>query len=134
MTSQRVARVLVIDDEPLIAESVRLVLADEFDVASTTDPAGALARLTSGESYDVILCDVMMPGMNGIELRNRVHAVNPELASRIVLMTGGIAMPSVQSLLERVPNTVLTKPFDFASLRDFIRRRSLEVVGRLARS
>jgi CheY-like chemotaxis protein len=134
-TSPRVPRVLVVDDEPLIAESMRLVLSDDFDVTSTTDPADALARLTSpsGEGFDVILCDVMMPKMNGVELRNRVHAVNPELAARIVLMTGGIQVANVQMMVESVPNVVLTKPFDFDSLRDFIRRRALEVVGRLAR-
>lgn len=120
-TTQRVLRVLVVDDEPLVAESMRLVLSDEFDVASMTDPALALASLTSGNSYDVILCDVMMPNMNGVELRNRVHAYDPEIAARIVFVTGGILMEKVHQLLETVPNLVLAKPFDFASLREFIR-------------
>jgi CheY-like chemotaxis protein len=124
-TSQRVARVLVVDDEPLVAEAIRLVLSDEFDVTSTTDPADALARLTLDDSYDVILCDVMMPTMNGVELRNRVHAANPELASRIVLMTGGILMSKLRQMLEGVPNLVFTKPFDFAGLRDLVRRLTL---------
>lgn len=120
-TTRRVLRVLIVDDEPFVAESIRLVLADEFDVTSMTDPAQALASLTSGDSYDVILCDVMMPNMNGVELRNHVHAHDPELAARIVLVTGGILMEKVHQLLETVPNRVLAKPFDFASLREFIR-------------
>jgi CheY-like chemotaxis protein len=124
-TGQRVARVLVVDDEPLVADAIRLVLSDEFDVTSTTDPADALARLTSDDSYDVILCDVMMPAMNGVELRNRVHAANPELASRFVLMTGGILLSNLRQMLESVPNLVFTKPFDFAGLRDLIRRLTL---------
>lgn len=124
-TTRRVLRVLVVDDEPFVAESIRLVLSDEFDVTSMTDPAQALASLTSGNSYDVVLCDVMMPNMNGVELRNRVHAHDPELAARIVLVTGGILMEKVHQLLETVPNRVLAKPFDFASLREFIRRCAL---------
>lgn len=124
-TTSRVARVLVVDDEPLVAESMRLVLADEFDVTSMTDAAEALGRLTSGDWYDVILCDVMMPTMNGVELRNRVHAHDPALASRIVFITGAILLEKVHVLLESVPNAVLAKPFDFAALRDFIRRRTL---------
>ncbi len=123
-TTQRVLRVLVVDDEPLVAESIRLVLADEFDVTSMTDPALALASLTSGHSYDVILCDVMMPEMNGVVLRDRVHAYDPELAARIVFVTGGLLMEKVHQLLEAVPNLVLAKPFDFASLREFIRGRA----------
>ncbi len=123
-TNRRVARVLVVDDEPLVAQSIRLVLADEFDVTSTTDAAEALILLTSGAWYDVVLCDVMMPKMNGVDLRNRVHAVNPELAACIVLMTGGILVTNIAEMLESVPNMVITKPFDFASLREFIRRRA----------
>ena len=124
-TTQRVARVLIVDDEPLVADSLRLVLADEFDVSSTTDPTEALAWLTAGDWYDVILCDIMMPRMNGVELRNHVHADNPALAARIVFVTGGILMASIHQMLEGVPNLVLTKPFDFAGLRDFIRRRTV---------
>lgn len=124
-TTGRVLRVLVVDDEPLVAESIRLVLADEFDVTSMTDPAQALASLTSGNSYDVILCDVMMPKMNGVDLRNRVHAYDPELAARIVFMTGGILVEKIHQLLATVPNHVLAKPFDFASLRELIRRCAL---------
>jgi len=45
--------------------------------------------------------------------------------ARIILMTGGILMSSVRQLLESVPNSVIAKPFDFAALRDLIRRRSL---------
>lgn len=123
-TTQRIARVLVVDDEPLVAESVRRVLAEEFDVSSTTDALEALARLTCGDWYDVVLCDVMMPKLNGVQLRDRVHAQYPELAARIILVTGGIVVPSVEQMLERVPNLVLTKPFDFAGLRDFIRSRA----------
>jgi CheY-like chemotaxis protein len=123
-TTPRVGRVLVVDDEPLIAESLRLVLSDEFEVTTATHVADALARLTSGDWYDVVLCDVMMPGISGVELRSRVHAERPELAERFVFMTGGILMPSVQRMLERIPNVVLTKPFDFPALRELIRRRA----------
>lgn len=123
-TNRRVARVLVVDDEPLVAQSIRLVLADEFDVMSTTDAGDALTLLTSGAWYDVVLCDVMMPKMSGVDLRNRVHAVNPELAASIVFMTGGVLVPNIAEMLESVPNMVIAKPFDFASLREFIRSRA----------
>jgi CheY-like chemotaxis protein len=124
-TTPRIGRVLIVDDEKLLAETLRRVLCDEFDVNLTTDPAEALRWLTSGDWYDVILCDVMMPTMNGVELRNRVHATRPDLACRIVFVTGGITWAHVRKLLESVPNTVLAKPFDFPALRDLIRRRTV---------
>jgi CheY-like chemotaxis protein len=122
-TIPRRARVLVVDDERLVAESLRLVLSEEFTVTATTDPEHALARITAGETFDVILCDVMMPIMTGVELRNRIERVFPEQAARIVFVTGGIVIPEVRALLERVPNAWLEKPIDIEGLRELIRRR-----------
>ena len=122
-TRQRPARVLVVEDEVVVAESVRLVLSSEFEVAVSTRPEEALARLRRGETFDVILCDVMMPGMNGVELRDGVDQFAPEQAARIVFITGGMPMPHVRELVERVPNTCLEKPLDFEGLRELIRRR-----------
>jgi CheY-like chemotaxis protein len=122
-TVPRRARVLVVDDERLVGESLRRVLADEFAVTATTDPEQALTWITTGESFDVILCDVMMPVTNGVQLRNRIDAIAPDQAARIVFVTGGIVLPEVQSLLERVPNAWLEKPIDVEGLRELIRRR-----------
>lgn len=116
-------RVLIVDDELLVAESLRRILSDEFEVAATSAPTMALAWLTSGNWYDVILCDVMMPGMNGVELRERVERAAPEMAARFIFMTGGLLLPRVQALLENTPNLVLAKPFDYGALRELIRRR-----------
>jgi CheY-like chemotaxis protein len=118
------ARVLVVDDEPLILEAIRTVLSKDFAVAVTTLPEQALAWMTSGSRFDVILCDVMMPNMTGIELRDRLHAIAPELAARIVFVTGGALLPHVRALLERVPNAWLEKPIDVEGLREFVRRRA----------
>jgi CheY-like chemotaxis protein len=122
-TVPRRARVLVVDDERLVAESLRLVLGDEFIVTATTDPEQAFVGISSGESFDVILCDVMMPTMNGVELRDRIDGVAPDQAARIVFVTGGIVLPEVRALLERVPNAWLEKPIDVEGLRELIRRR-----------
>jgi CheY-like chemotaxis protein len=116
-------RVLVIDDELLVAQSLRLVLSAEFDVAVTTQPREALAWIASGESYDVILCDVMMPELNGVQLRERIAALDSEQAARVVFITGGLLLPEVRLLLDRVPNTCLEKPLDLDGLRELIRRR-----------
>ena len=107
----------------MVAESLRLVLSDEFTVTATTNPEQALAGIVAGESFDVILCDVMMPVINGVELRNRIDRIAPDQAARIVFVTGGIVIPEVRALLERVPNAWLEKPIDLEGLRELIRRR-----------
>jgi len=118
-----VARVLIIDDEPLLAEVLRRALADEFDVTATTRVSQALQGLIAGDHYDLILCDVMMPGTNGVELRDRVHEVHPELAARIVFMTGGVPRDDIRERLESLPNLVLEKPIALGLLRDLVSAR-----------
>jgi CheY-like chemotaxis protein len=120
----KVARVLVIDDEVRVAAALSRMLSDEFDVRSTTRPAEALQWLTGGDWYDVILCDVMMPNMTGVELHQRLQATHPDLAARIVFVSGGSLSEPIRSYLDSTPNTVLSKPFDLASLRELIRRRA----------
>src|SRR5690606_37778100 len=66
-TAPRRARVLVVDDEPLILKVVKRTLDKEHEVVTTPTAAQALAWLKAGESFDVILCDIMMPQMTGME-------------------------------------------------------------------
>jgi CheY-like chemotaxis protein len=122
-TMVRQARILVVDDEPMVAHALSLVLSREFAVTTTTQPAQALEWIVSGESFDVILCDVMMPEMNGVELRARIDAVDPDQAARIVFVTGGVLLPHVRALLESVPNAWIEKPIDIDGLRELVRRR-----------
>lgn len=117
------ARVLLVDDEVLVVDSLRRVLSAEFEVSSTTRAEQALEWIIGGESFDVILCDVMMPGLNGVELRRRIEEFSPEQAVRMVFVTGGLLLPHVRSMLDDVPNTVLEKPIDVEGLRELIRRR-----------
>jgi CheY-like chemotaxis protein len=118
-----VPRVLVVDDELLVVQSLRLVLSSEFHVECTTHADQAFAWIAAGQSYDVILCDVMMPGLSGVELRDRVQAVSPDQAARIVFITGGLIVPEVRATLDHVTNTILEKPIDLDGLRELIRRR-----------
>src|ERR1019366_246275 len=86
---ERVARILVIDDEAKVAKSLQLVLAHEFDVSRATEPQRALEGRQGGGSFEVSPSAAVMPGVNGVELRNRVAEFSPDQAARIVFITGG---------------------------------------------
>jgi CheY-like chemotaxis protein len=122
-TRTRLGKVLIVDDERLVARALQLALSSEFDVDITTSAQEALSWLTAGQAYETILCDVMMPGMTGVELRDRIASFSPEQAARIVFITGGLLLPHVQQWLDHVPNTCLEKPLDLDGLRELIRRR-----------
>jgi CheY-like chemotaxis protein len=132
-TRARVARrgrVLVVDDDGLVAHALALVLRDENDVSVTTDAEEALEKLAAGERYDVILCDLMMPGMSGQELYEAVEATRPEVAARFVFITGGAGTPSLRAFFASVSNDKLEKPPDALELRAIVRRRVAMEVAR----
>jgi CheY-like chemotaxis protein len=82
----------------------------------------ALALLEEGEqAFDVILCDLLMHGMNGMELHAELDRRWPGLSGRIVFMTGGAFTEAAQDFLARVPNTCIQKPFDLRALRSAIK-------------
>ncbi|HEY8091121.1 MAG TPA: response regulator [Polyangiaceae bacterium] len=120
---RRPACVLIIDDDPRIAHPLGELLSDEFAVRATSSPREAFASILLGAWYDVILCDVMMPEMTGIDFHEDLQALHPLLAARIVFMTGGVGDEHLQDVLDSMPNLVLEKPVDVEDLRELIRRR-----------
>jgi signal transduction histidine kinase len=113
-------RILVIDDEPMINAILRRMLGRDHQVESATSVREALARLES-ETFDVILCDLMMPDMTGMDLHAALEQRDPALAERIVFMTGGAFTPAAREFLDRVPNGRLEKPFEPAAVKAMIR-------------
>jgi len=112
----------VIDDDPHIGDAVRETLAREHDVAILTSASEALRRLETGEDFDLILCDLMMPMMTGVDLHEALLRTRPALAARMVFLTGGAFTPRTRTFLAEVSNPRLDKPFDPNGLRRFVRR------------
>jgi CheY-like chemotaxis protein len=109
-SAPRRARVLIIDDEKHIRDML-VRLLEAHDAVAVTDAPAALARLERGEVFDVILCDLMMPGMSGADFYEEVERRWPALVDRIIIVSGGAVTPRSQALLERVASPPLEKPF-----------------------
>ncbi len=107
----RPLRVLVVDDEPLIGTTLRILL-DEHDVRVVGSGLAARDLLAGGASFDAILCDLMLEGFSGMDLARWLEAERPELAGRLVFMTGGAFTDEARAFLSRVPAArQLEKPF-----------------------
>ena len=107
---------LVVDDEPLILRIVAAILGPEHDVTCDPRADGALERIRGGQRFDVILCDLMMPHMTGMDLYEAVLAIAPSQAEAMVFVTGGAFTVRGREFLDRVPNGTIEKPFNSASL------------------
>jgi signal transduction histidine kinase/CheY-like chemotaxis protein len=111
------ARVLVVDDEPGIARSLARALARDHDVATATSAHEALKQLLESDRYDVVLCDLMMPDMTGVDLYAELERRRPELAQRVLFFTGGAFTPATQAFVQRMGERCLEKPFDVGEVR-----------------
>jgi len=94
-------RLLIVDDEPLILSALTRLLKAEYEVTTLASPEEALRRLSSGDCWDLILSDIMMPGLSGVDFARLAVVARPELAGRILLMTGGVFTPTTIRLLEQ---------------------------------
>ncbi len=116
------ARVLLIDDEPAVLRALQRVLRRKHEVMTVPGGAEALELLRRDPHFDVILCDVMMPDVDGVAVYETLLETSPGLERRVVFCTGGEFTRRAKALLARVPNQVLLKPVDSAVLLDAIAR------------
>jgi CheY-like chemotaxis protein len=114
-------RVLVIDDDPLVAEAMALALRDENDVTVMTRAREAAAALAAGARFDTILCDLHMPDMSGMDLYADILRTAPEVAGAIVFLSGGGSTPRARAFVEGVGARCLEKPLDGRELRELVR-------------
>jgi signal transduction histidine kinase len=123
VTAGASARVVVVDDEPLVGRSIRRTLQGH-QVEIFSSGTEAIERLCSGEPFDVVFCDLMMPEVSGMEVFERVTERRPELASRFVFMTGGAFTPEARAFLKDTELACLDKPFELGQIRDLVRERA----------
>jgi CheY-like chemotaxis protein len=98
------ARVLVVDDEPAVGRARQRILREQLDVVPLTSAKEAIRRIEGGETFDVILSDLMMPDVNGMQFYQRILRLAPDLARRMVFVTGGAFTTAAREFLDRVPN------------------------------
>jgi CheY-like chemotaxis protein len=118
VASERVdrKRVLIVDDDRLLAETLRVMIGDRAEVQVITNGPQAAALLEGGAHFDAVICDLGMPGVDGIALYERLRLRGSPLAGRFLLVTGGAFTDSASSFLERAPIPYLEKPFDSQQL------------------
>lgn len=119
-------RVLVIDDEPAIGTALKRALRREADVDLCSNARADLSRIQAEPVYDVILCDMMMPGMTGMELYEELRKSAPAIARRLIFVTGGACSPEAEAFLCRAEAPHLSKPFEVLDLQKMM----AEVVAR----
>ena len=122
----RRGQVLVVDDELAVANMLSRLLSDEHDVEVRTTGQEALDALLGDRQFDVVMCDLLMPGMSGMALYEQLRTARPGLERRLVFMTGGAFTHRAAEFLNTVDNPRVEKPFDVRKVRRLVRELARE--------
>lgn len=117
------ARILIVDDEPAVADSLARLLARRHQPLTASSGREVLDRIARGERYDVIVCDLMMPSMNGMEVYASLKADAPDQAARMIFITGGAFTEAGRQFLQEMEGRWLSKPLDTALLNRLVDAR-----------
>jgi CheY-like chemotaxis protein/two-component sensor histidine kinase len=110
-------RVLLVDDEPLVAHTMARLLRRDYDITVAESGHTALDHVARGERFDAIVSDVMMPNMTGIELLEELERVAPDQAERMIFLSGGAFTTQTRERLAELRVVQLEKPVTAKQLR-----------------
>ena len=114
-------RVLVIDDDERVGGALLRALKGH-DVSWSRTGREGLEQILAGHRFDVILCDLMMPEMTGMDLHAELTRAMPSALERVIFMSGGAFTPSARAFLERITTRVVEKPFALRELQSLIQQ------------
>ncbi len=129
------AKILVVDDETVILHLLERLLTEQgYEVVTVDRAPEALQRLHS-EKYDLVLLDIKLPLMNGIELYRHIEEMDPALAQRVMFITGDVMEATTRDFLEKTKVAYTTKPINIEQLTKDINHILTKMLerGRLSR-
>jgi DNA-binding NtrC family response regulator len=112
-------QILVVDDERGSRESLKAIFSREYDVVLAERAEEAIAYLTRNLT-DIVLCDVVMPGKDGLELLKEIRALSPEMP--VIMISASTSVRPIVSAMKDGAYDFITKPFDVEEIRRVVRR------------
>ncbi|HIJ89971.1 MAG: response regulator [Desulfobulbaceae bacterium] len=118
--SETNTRLLVVDDEPIVGKRLKQVFGKiGFEIETYTDSSAALAAMAA-KSFDIVITDLKMEGIDGIEVLKRVRVMNPE--TRVIIITGYASADTAELAEQQGVFAFLAKPFRLDELKQVIQR------------
>jgi PAS domain S-box-containing protein len=114
-------RILLVDDEPKLGATLALALRDRYDVVVCTSGRAAIEELSRGDRFDLVLCDLMMPEVSGMEVYARAREIRPDVVPRFAFMTGGAFTARAGEFLREHRVRRIEKPFPLQRVEELLR-------------
>ena len=123
-----VKRILIVEDEPAICAVCSRVLTGEGFEVDTAANGKVAQGMIEEKQYDLFLIDIRMPVMNGTELHQWLQEKHPQLANRVIFITGSVVSGDTRSFLEQITRPFLLKPFTPDELKAVVSEAVKEIV------
>ncbi len=120
--AQAQRRILVIDDEPMLGQTLRFAFEGQYEVVVLNTGREALDHLERDTDFDLILCDLMMPTFSGMKVYEVIAERQPELLDRFVFITGGAFTDTARDFLDGYSGRRLEKPFHMADVEAMLKQ------------
>lgn len=114
-------RVLLVEDDAQVADALRTLLHDEAEIEQVSSGRQAIEVLLRDQGFHLVLCDLMMPDMGGVDVHEAIRRARPGVERRIVFLTGGAFTQRTRDFLRTMPNRTLDKPIDPTLLLALVR-------------
>jgi two-component system NtrC family sensor kinase len=114
------SRILIVDDEPVILDLLFEILEDLGHSIDTASNGMEATRKIKNGHYDLVLTDVRMPQMNGIDLYREIIAVRPDLEHKVIFISGDLVNPRTLEFLAEVGAPTLPKPLDIDKVTQLV--------------
>lgn len=116
--------VLIIDDDPAVRRTVGKALGRAGYTVEAVDNGLAAGAALRQRSYRAIVCDIRMPFLDGVSFYDELAKADPDIAGRVVFVTGFADEPTIQAFLERIDRPVVEKPFALDDLLAVVKASS----------
>lgn len=113
---------MIVDDEPIVRESLGEMLELSGYCISTASNGKQACEILKNSNVDILITDIKMPEMDGKELHQRICSLDPDLAERVIFITGDTVSAETRRYLNQTGNLCLMKPFNLEELRMKLQR------------
>jgi two-component system NtrC family sensor kinase len=115
VSADTAARVLIVDDEPTVARALQRALGRRHAVDIAADARAGLDLIVASP-YDVVLCDMLMPEMDGMTFANELSQHDPAMLKRLVMMSGSVPNGQVITVADGRELRIIGKPFELVEV------------------